>query len=293
MYSNLMHFTDNVNNEPDTERRLGKSLLCHWNCLICVLLPMNYVELCIVKLLLGVLYTPTTRHVQYYSPFYVKANLQLKRVADINVIDLRILETPRIRFVYQLNKALGGPQRRYGRFRRKGGSPGGNRNIFVLQKYPDWPWDPYKFLSEGYRCSSVGAKRPGRFHHSPPSSGEVKNECSYVHLHLPRRRHGKFHLITFIPDDDPKVFETCRVSKIFIQVICDWLERPLMQSVDMNTLKVVVTFRPGGSEAHWVTRQHIFSWHIGWSAQNIYHLNSRVPHSCLTALHIPINHSAI
>jgi len=44
---------------------------------------MNYVELCIAKLLLGVLYTPNTRHVQYYSPFYVKTKLQLKRVGDV------------------------------------------------------------------------------------------------------------------------------------------------------------------------------------------------------------------
>jgi hypothetical protein len=142
MYSNLMHFTDNVNNEPDTEQRLGKSLLYHCSCSICVLLQMNYVELCIVKLLLGVLCTPNTRHVQYYSPFHVKANLQLKRVADVHVIGPRILETPRIRFVHQLNKVLSGPQSRYGRFRRRGESPGGNRNFFVLQKYPDWPWDP-------------------------------------------------------------------------------------------------------------------------------------------------------
>jgi hypothetical protein len=37
----------------------------------------------------------------------------------------------------------------------------------------------------GIGVSSVGAKRPVRVHHSPPSSGEVKNECSYVNLHLP------------------------------------------------------------------------------------------------------------
>jgi hypothetical protein len=147
---------------------------------------MNYVELCTVKLLLGVLYTSNTRHVQYYSPFYVKANLQLKRVADVHVIGPRILETPRIRYVYQLNKALGGPQSRYGRFRRTGGSTGGNKKLFVLQKYPDCPWDPYNFLSDGYRRSSAGAKRPVRVRHSPPSSGEVENECSYVHFHLPR-----------------------------------------------------------------------------------------------------------
>jgi hypothetical protein len=59
-----------------------------------------------------------------------------------------------------------------------------------------------------------------------------------------------FTFFAFIPDDDPKVFETCRVSKIFIKVICVWMGRPLMQSADMNTLKVVITFRTAGSEAH-------------------------------------------
>lgn len=130
MYSNLMHFTDNVNNEPDSERRLGKSLLYHWSYSVYVLLPTNSVELCIVRLLLGVFYIPHIWHVWYYSPFYVKANLQLKRVADFLVIGPRILETPRFRFVYQLNKALGGPKDRYGHFQGRGEPPGGKIIFF-------------------------------------------------------------------------------------------------------------------------------------------------------------------
>jgi hypothetical protein len=118
-----------------------------------------------------------------------------------------------------MNKALGGTQSRYGLFRRTGGYPGENRNFFVLQKYPDWPWDPYKFLFDGYRRSSAGAKQLVRFHHSPPCGGEVKNECSYVHIHFPHAlttSAWKNILLTFIRDDDPKVFETCRVTGIFI-----------------------------------------------------------------------------
>jgi hypothetical protein len=189
---------------------------------------MNYVELYIVKL----------GHVQYYSPFYVKANLQLKRVADVHVIGPRILETPRIRTVYQLNKALGRPHSRYRRYRRKWRSPGGNRNFLFSKNIQTGPGTHTNSSPMGIGVLLRARSGLWEFTTQLPLVARLRTiEATYTCTsHMPpRRRHGKLYLFTFIPDDDPKVLETYTVSKILIKVFCVWMERPLVQSVDMNT----------------------------------------------------------
>jgi len=52
---------------------------------------------------------------------------------------------------------------------------------FILSKNPDSIWGPPRILFNWYRGTFVTAKRLEReINHSPPSSGEVKNEWSYT-----------------------------------------------------------------------------------------------------------------
>jgi hypothetical protein len=56
--------------------------------------------------------------------------------------------------------------------------PAGARTF--SSKFPDLLWGSHSLLLNGYRGSLWGVKRPQlKVDHSPPSNGEVKNECSY------------------------------------------------------------------------------------------------------------------
>ena len=156
------------------------------------------------KIHFRIFYIPHTWQFQYYSLFYVKANLQLKRVTDVHIICTRILEIPRFRIVHQLNKALGGPRAGLDVFGEEKALLAGKES-FCSPKISRLALGPIRFLSNGYMCSSVGAHRPVRVHNSPPSSADVKNRCSYVHFHIPyafRASARTTSLCTFIPDDE-------------------------------------------------------------------------------------------
>jgi len=44
-----------------------------------------------------------------------------------------------------------------------------------------WLWGPPSFIFNGYRCSFLGTEQAGHDgDHSPPSSGETRNGCSYT-----------------------------------------------------------------------------------------------------------------
>jgi hypothetical protein len=63
---------------------------------------------------------------------------------------------------------------------RAGRSYSGKASNFpFFQKRSCRMWDPPSLLFGEYRSSFAGIKRPGReFSHIPPSSVQVKNECS-------------------------------------------------------------------------------------------------------------------
>jgi hypothetical protein len=69
--------------------------------------------------------------------------------------------------------------------------PGRGWEFFSSPPRPDRFWNPPSLQSNGYQGNlSLGVKRPGReADHSPPSSAEVKNPCSYIST-PPIRLHG-------------------------------------------------------------------------------------------------------
>ena len=55
------------------------------------------------------------------------------------------------------------------------------KRLFPFPERPDRLWPPPHLLFNVHRASSATAKRPGReVDHSPPSSGDVKNEWTYT-----------------------------------------------------------------------------------------------------------------
>ena len=63
----------------------------------------------------------------------------------------------------------------------RGLNPGRDKNFFSSPNRPERLQVPLSLHFSGYRGSFSGVKWPGRkFNHSPPSSAEVKNECSYT-----------------------------------------------------------------------------------------------------------------